>query len=144
MIVLFLHSDIKDKMSQPLSVKTVIVPEGQNQHGVDVVRFTADYAASDIFVQCIGCYPPIRNDLNMTRGKGGDPANIVDSTCEDQDLSSCNVTPTDNGGIRAFVQCSLPCCVSPDDDEAAFSYLVGTDALHSGGRPRCQFYDQGW
>jgi len=57
------HSDIKDKMSRPLNVKTVIVPKGQNEYGRDVVRFTADYAASDLFEQCIGCYPLAQNDL---------------------------------------------------------------------------------
>jgi len=50
-------------MSQPLSVKTVIVPKGQNKYGFDVVRFTADYAASDLYDVCIGCYPPCQNDL---------------------------------------------------------------------------------
>jgi len=129
-------------MSQPLSVKTVIVPEGQNQHGVDVVRFTADYAASDIYVQCIGCYPPAHNDLKRTRGKGGEQANIVDSTCEDRDLQSRNVTPTDSGGIRAPALCNVSCCGSPDDDECFVR--LDTDALHCGGRPKCQFYDQGW
>jgi len=57
------HSDIKDKMSRPLNVKTVIIPKGQNEYGRDVVRFTADYAASDLFEQCIGCYPLVQNDL---------------------------------------------------------------------------------
>jgi len=51
-------------MNRPLKVKTVIVPQGQNEYGRDVVRFTADYAASDLFEQCIGCYPLARNDLN--------------------------------------------------------------------------------
>jgi len=50
-------------MSRPLNVKTVIVPKGQNEYGRDVVRFTADYAASDLFEQCIGCYPLVQNDL---------------------------------------------------------------------------------
>jgi len=52
-------------MNQPLSVKTVIVPKGQNKYGRDVVRFTADYAASDLFDMCIGCYPPCRSDLQV-------------------------------------------------------------------------------
>jgi len=50
-------------MSQPLCVKTVIVPKGQNKYGYDVVRFTADYAASDLYDMCIGCYPPCHSDL---------------------------------------------------------------------------------
>jgi len=52
-------------MSQPLSVKTVIVPKGQNKYGCDVVRFTADYAASDLFEACIGCYPLPQNNLTQ-------------------------------------------------------------------------------
>jgi len=48
---------------QPLNVKTVIVPKGQNQYGKDIVRFTADYCASDLFDMCIGCYPPCQSDL---------------------------------------------------------------------------------
>lgn len=42
----------------PLNVKTVIVPKGQNSYGKEIVRFTADYLASDLFDMCIGCYPP--------------------------------------------------------------------------------------
>jgi len=51
------------KMNRPLKVKTVIVPSGQNEYGRDVVRFTADYAASDLYEQCIGCYPLVPDDL---------------------------------------------------------------------------------
>jgi len=59
-------ADIKERMAQPLCVKTVIVPKGQNKYGHDVVRFTADYLASDLFDMCIGCYPPCQNDLKST------------------------------------------------------------------------------
>lgn len=44
-------------MAQPLHLKTVIVPREQNWHGQDIIRFTADYLASDIAAHCIGCYP---------------------------------------------------------------------------------------
>lgn len=50
-------------MNQPLSVKTVVIPAGQNKYGYDVVRFTADYAASGLYGMCIGCYPPCHSDL---------------------------------------------------------------------------------
>jgi len=50
-------------MNHPLSVRTVVVPAGQNKYGCDVVRFTADYVASDLFEVCIGCYPPLRNNV---------------------------------------------------------------------------------
>jgi hypothetical protein len=50
-------------MAQPLSLKTVIVPKGQNVYGCDVVRFTADYVASDLLSMCIGCYPPCQDNL---------------------------------------------------------------------------------
>lgn len=49
--------------AQPLNVKTVIVPKGQNPYGKDIVRFTADYCASDLYDMCIGCYPPCHSDL---------------------------------------------------------------------------------
>jgi hypothetical protein len=48
---------------QPLNVKTVVVPKGQNQYGKDVIRFTTDYCASDLFDMCIGCYPPCQTNL---------------------------------------------------------------------------------
>jgi len=51
-------------MAQPLSVKTVVVPKGQNKYGSDVVRFTADYLASDLYDMCIGCYPPCHSNLS--------------------------------------------------------------------------------
>jgi len=54
-------------MNQPLNVKTVIVPAGQNKYGCDVVRFTADYAASDLFEVCIGCYPLFQNNKRRCR-----------------------------------------------------------------------------
>lgn len=43
------------------------MPKGQNEYGRDVVRFTADYAASDLYEQCIGCYPLAYEDLMNSR-----------------------------------------------------------------------------
>jgi len=40
-------------MAQPLCLRVVIVPKGQNIHGVDVVRFTADFSTVDLFNWCI-------------------------------------------------------------------------------------------
>jgi len=61
-------------MSRPLKVKTVVVPKGQNEYGRDVVRFTADYAASDLFEQCIGCYPLVQEDLINSRLQDTSPS----------------------------------------------------------------------
>jgi len=71
---LVIISDIKDKMSRPLNVKTVVVPKGQNEYGRDVVRFTADYAASDLYEQCIGCYPLVHEDLMNSRLQNTSPS----------------------------------------------------------------------
>lgn len=66
-------------MNRPLSLKTVIVPAGQNKYGCDVVRFTADYVASDLFVACIGCYPPLQSNLHTI---------VIDSDDSDVERSS--------------------------------------------------------
>jgi hypothetical protein len=75
-------------MNQPLNVKTVIVPAGQNKYGCDVVRFTADYAASDLFEVCIGCYPLLQN--NMKDVVVLDNARDVQRT-----TASCTTSPVD-------------------------------------------------
>ncbi len=54
---------LKMQKCQPLSVKTVIIPKGQARFGCDIVRFTADYAASDLYGMCTGCYPPCHSNL---------------------------------------------------------------------------------
>lgn len=62
-VVLFiLLETLKMEKLQPLNVKTVIVPKGQNQYGKEVVRFTADYLSSDLYGMCIGCYPPCHSN----------------------------------------------------------------------------------
>lgn len=136
-VLSFYHSRRKRRMYQPLSVKTVVVPKGQNPHGVDVVRFTADYAATGLYEQCIGCYPPAHNDLKTDSLIVCESDDSEDSTREDQDSLSCNVSPTWTGVVRHSAACSNRTSQPVDLRKAS-------DALQCGGRPKCQFYDQGW
>jgi len=80
-------------MAQPLIVKVCIVPRDQNIHGGDIIRFTADYLASDVFAKCTGFYPPWqpersapvyvakseRRALKQTRRNGDDVGSSIDS-----------------------------------------------------------------
>lgn len=74
-------------MAQPLRLRTVVIPKEQGTDGADIIRFTADYLASDV-AALVGSntswYPtkPARSqsgvvyipmsdcrDLKQTRGK---------------------------------------------------------------------------
>jgi len=123
-------------MSRPLNVKTVVVPKGQNKYGSDVVRFTADYLASDLYDMCIGCYPPCHSDLNdvivldpptpppsRTTGVDGCPADLRKAT---DGIS--RISPS-HGIIFDAVSSPLTAPVKPTQNDLATSLdtLVLTD-----------------
>jgi len=103
-------------MESPLSLRISVIPKGQSQHGVDVVRFTADYAASDLYALCIGCYPPAHCDRKIDlRSASCDLPNRVDSTSEDP-RETGNVAPTPPASMRVVVE----------SDDFMFSGYPGT------------------
>lgn len=79
--------DIK-LMAQPLILKTVIVPREQNCHGQDIIRFTADYLASDIAAHCIGFYPRARAEL--------------ETDAKSSKIGQGNLRPWEIGNLKAF------------------------------------------
>lgn len=108
------------------------MPKGQNIHGVDVVRFTADFSTIDLFNWCIAKgetssnVKPGRSDRDVNTPSDSKSEDRIKCATSDLPSGGCMRVPVDDVGtyrcpidLRKATD-ALPCArwvVDPSDDD---------------------------